>query len=252
MTERPDLSVVIPTYNERDQVASLVDQLFASCAMHGVSAEVIIVDDNSPDGTGDFAERLARTLAMRVIHRPSKLGLGSAVIDGIGAAAGDIVCVMDADLSHPPALVPALYAVLKSRDVDMVVASRYVAGGGTRSWPARRRRLSRLACCAVRPLTPVHDAMSGFFLVRRDLFCAVPRSFRGFKIGLELLVRSSPRSVAEIPYVFVGRVAGSSKMTVGELIRSLWQLLALYRFSCREPRRRPHHQVIVCEHAVTS
>lgn len=249
MSGRPDLSVVIPTYNERDQVESIVNQILSACAARDVTAEVIIVDDNSPDGTGQRAEELARTRPVRVMHRASKLGLGSAVTEGIAAAAAEMVAVMDADLSHPPALVPVLYQVLKSRGFDMVVGSRYVSGGGTKAWSSGRLGLSRLACYVVRPLTPVRDAMSGFFVIRRDLAAGIPSSFRGFKIGMELLVRSRPRSVAEVPYVFVGRAGGKSKMTFGEFIRSLRQLVTLYGLTLREPRRRPRYQIITGEHS---
>src|SRR5260370_21296727 len=112
MSERPELSVVIPTYNERDQIESIVNQILSACAARAVKAEVVIVDDNSPDGTGQRAEELARTRPVHVIHRASKLGLGSAVTEGIAAAAAEIVAVMDADLSHPPERRPVLYEVL--------------------------------------------------------------------------------------------------------------------------------------------
>jgi len=177
--------------------------------------------------------------------------LGSAVRAGFAAASADVVGVIDADLSHPPRLVPVLYAVLKQRDVDVVVASRYVDGGGTKSWPLGRIAMSRMGCLMARPLTPVRDPMSGFFLARRSFALGARTSVRGFKIGLELLVKSSARSVAEIGYVFVGRDDGRSKMTVGEAFRFLGQMAGLYGLTCFGRHRRPRHQVVAVDHAAT-
>jgi dolichol-phosphate mannosyltransferase len=243
----PDLSLVIPTYNERPHLDALVGRIFASCAAHGLKLEVIIVDDNSPDGTGQRAERLAagrQVPQVRVIHRTAKLGLGSAVRAGIETAGGQVVGVMDADLSHPPELLPVLYETLTSTHADVVVASRYVPGGATESWPVMRWMLSRLACWTARPLTPVRDAMSGFFLIRCELAVAARASASGFKIGLELLVRARPRSIVEVGYRFVGRQDGSSKMNAAEVVGYLRQLAGLYNFRRRGPRSWPRHQVV--------
>ena len=236
-TRRPDLTIVVPTYNERPQLDSLLEQVFSACDSQGLVVELIIVDDNSKDGTGARADDWALRRRVRVIHRTGKLGLGSAVIAGVGIAESDIVGVMDADLSHPPRLVPALFSAMCGADLDMVIASRYVQGGGTASWPLARRMLSRLACWMARPLTPVRDPMSGFFLIRRDRVSGLRYSTRGFKIGLDLLVRSKPRRVAEVAYVFVGRAAGKSKLSIGEGFRFLRQLIGLYRL----PIVRPSH-----------
>jgi dolichol-phosphate mannosyltransferase len=244
MPEAPELSIVIPTYNERDRIETLVRQIVDACRARGVSVEAIIVDDNSPDGTGDIADGLAASLPVKVIHRTGKLGLGSAVLEGFRSAHGDVVGVIDADLSHPPQLVPTLYETLRSRNLDIVVGSRYVHGGGTRDWPIRRRLLSQAGCLATRLLTPVRDAMSGFFLMRRSLALNVPTSLKGFKIGLELLVKSGAASVAEVGYVFVDREAGGSKMGMREALRFAQQLVELYAFTLRGSHRRPRHQVV--------
>jgi dolichol-phosphate mannosyltransferase len=240
----PDLTVVVPTYNEREHLEPLVDQIQRSCAAHALSVEVIIVDDNSPDGTGRRAEQLAESRPVRVIHRPGKLGLGSAVLEGFAAARGSIVGVMDADLSHPPQLVPIMYDALRRSDVDVVVGSRYVRGGRTESWPMLRLALSRLGCWTARPLTPVRDAMSGFFLMRRERALNVGASASGFKIGLELLVKSRPRSIVEVGYKFVGRRVGSSKMNLAEAVGYLRQVVGLYGFARRGPRYWPRHRVL--------
>jgi dolichol-phosphate mannosyltransferase len=228
--EHVDVTMVIPTYNERAHLGALLERLFAACRTDALSVRVIVVDDNSADGTGQLADDWALQGAVQVIHRPAKLGLGSAVLAGFALADTEVVGVMDADLSHPPELIPRLYEALCSSDLDMAVASRYAGGGGASSWSIGRWILSRLGCWLSRPLTPVRDAMSGFFLLRRD--CAHPfdTPHRGFKIGLELLVRAHPRRVAEIGYRFVGRGAGESKMSVKEGVMFLRQLVRLYAY----------------------
>jgi dolichol-phosphate mannosyltransferase len=240
----PQLTLVVPTYNERESLEALVDQVLAACRSSGLRAEIIVVDDNSPDGTGEEATRLAPMRPMRVIHRSGKWGLGSAVMEGIAAARGDVVGVMDADLSHPPDMVPVLYDALILSQVDLVLASRYVAGGGSRDWPFSRLVISKLACWAARPLTPARDPMSGFLMMRRGFVAEFRTSARGFKIGLELLVRSHPRAIGEVPYVFVGRASGESKMGLRETLRYLRQLGELFVLLLRGGFAWPSHRVI--------
>jgi dolichol-phosphate mannosyltransferase len=233
--QAPPLSIVVPTYNERGRLPELV---FAICAAYGAAnldGELIIVDDNSPDGTGRLAEELAAGRRIRVIHRTGKLGLGTAVIEGFTASAAPVVGVMDADMSHPPALVPRMLAIMQQERAHAVVASRYIAGGGTRGWPLGRLIMSRVACFLAAGLTPVRDATSGFFLIRRDIARDVRISAGGFKICLELLVRGRPASVIEVPYVFEGRTAGESKMNLKEAAGYLVQLRDLHRFRRSQP-----------------
>ena len=229
------LSIVVPTYNERDRLPDLVAAVFGAYSSASLEAELIIVDDNSPDGTGALADELAARHRLQVIHRRGKLGLGTAVIEGFEAAHAPIVGVIDADLSHPPSLLPKMLAVMRESGADLVIGSRYIPGGGTRNWPFGRLALSRLACLLARPLTPVKDATSGFFLIRRDLARGVRISAGGFKICLELLVRGRPSSVAEVPYVFEGRTAGESKMNLTEALGYLEQLRDLKRFTRQQP-----------------
>src|SRR6188508_2097016 len=136
--EPPDLTMVVPTYNERDRLGELVTALFGIGAAAGIELELVVVDDNSPDGTGALADDLARSYRMRVVHRSGKLGLGTAVVAGFRAATGAVLGVMDADFSHPPALVPEMLAVFKATSADVLVASRYVLGGSTPNWPFKR------------------------------------------------------------------------------------------------------------------
>ena len=192
--------------------------MFEAFAAEGLDGELIVVDDNSPDGTGALAEELARGRRITVVHRSGKLGLGTAVIDGFAAASATIVGVIDADMSHPPALLPRMFAAMQHANADVVVASRYIRDGGTRNWPVVRLLMSRVACVMARGLTPVRDATSGFFLIRKQLAQGVRISAGGFKICLELLVRGRPATVVEVPYVFAGRTAGESKMNVKEAL----------------------------------
>jgi dolichol-phosphate mannosyltransferase len=229
------LSIVVPTYNERERLPELVEALFRGYAAAGVDGELVIVDDNSPDGTGVIADELARRFRITVVHRSGKLGLGTAVVAGFHVASAPVVGVIDADLSHPPELPPRMLAVMHQTGADVVIGSRYIPGGGTRNWPIARRVMSRLACLAARPLTPVVDATSGLFLIRRDLARDVTISAGGFKICLELLVRGRPASVVEVPYVFSDRAAGESKMNTREALGYITQLRDLWRFHRTHP-----------------
>jgi dolichol-phosphate mannosyltransferase len=218
------LALVVPTYNERDRLPDLVRTIFDVYSAAGIEGEVVVVDDNSPDGTGDIADGLAARYPVTVLHRAGKLGLGTAVIDGFNAAHAEIVGVIDADLSHPPDLVPRMLTVMQESGADIVVGSRYIRGGGTANWETSRLLMSKFACLLARGLTPVRDATSGFFLIRRELARGVTISAGGFKICLELLIRTAPTLVVEVPYVFTGRTAGQSKMNFKEATGYLTQL----------------------------
>jgi dolichol-phosphate mannosyltransferase len=241
------LSIVVPTYNERDRLTDLVEAIFAASAAEGLDGELVIVDDNSPDGTGGLADDLARRHRITVVHRAGKLGLGTAVVEGFAAASAPVVGVIDADLSHPPRMLPRMLAVMQSTSADLVIGSRYIPGGGTRGWPLGRLLMSRFACAMARGLTPIRDATSGFFLIRRDLAQGVRISAGGFKICLELLVRSQPATIVEVPYVFEGRTAGESKMNLQEALGYLDQLRELWSFVRSRPRPRQIYRRLTCE-----
>ncbi|HWB31166.1 MAG TPA: polyprenol monophosphomannose synthase [Vicinamibacterales bacterium] len=233
----PDLTLVVPTYNERDRLAELVQALFDAAAAASVALELVIVDDNSPDGTGALADELARTHRMQVVHRAGKLGLGTAVVAGFAVATADVLGVMDADFSHPPALVPKMLAAFRATQADVLVASRYVPGGSTPNWPFKRRVLSRFGCLLARGLSPIRDAASGFFLIRRDIARGVAIKAGGFKICLELIVRGTPGTLVELPYRFDDRELGESKMSMREASGYLFQLRDLYWLSWTRARR---------------
>jgi dolichol-phosphate mannosyltransferase len=226
----PQVSVVVPTYNERTRIAELIAAVVAVFARERLVGELVIVDDNSPDGTGAIVDGLLPHYGgqLQVVHRAGKLGLGTAVMAGFLAARAPVVGVMDADFSHPPDVLPRLYRALQELGVDAVVGSRYIPGGRVENWPFLRQLFSKLACVMAWPLTPVRDATSGFFLIRRQVVEGVTIAAGGFKICLELLTRSPVRSVAEVPYVFTDRTIGKSKMTLREAMGYVTQLRQLY------------------------
>jgi len=233
---------VVPTYNERDRLPELVRAIFAAYDSAGIYGQLVIVDDNSPDGTGKVADDLARDLPILVVHRAGKLGLGTAVVEGFTAAEAEIVGVIDADLSHPPELVPRMLAVMQAERADMIIGSRYIPGGGTANWELSRVLMSKFACLIARGLTPVRDATSGFFLMRREHARGVTISAGGFKICLELLIRSEPSLVIEVPYVFTGRTVGESKMNLKEAMGYLRQLRDLYAYRRTRHLSKPAHR----------
>ncbi len=185
--------------------------------------ELIIVDDGSPDGTADLAESYADVHPVRVVRRPGKAGLASAVLAGFAQARGDVLVVMDADLSHPPEAVPRLVSAIDD-GADLAVGSRYVAGGGTEDWPLRRRVVSRAACLIGNVLVPIRDCTSGFFAIRRSALDGVTLNPIGFKIGFEVMARAHYKKVMEIPYVFRDRELGKSKFGRREVMQYLVQL----------------------------
>jgi len=185
--------------------------------------ELIIVDDGSPDGTADLAESYADVHPVRVVRRPGKAGLASAVLAGFAQARGDVLVVMDADLSHPPEAVPRL-ALAIEQGADLAVGSRYVAGGGTEDWPLKRRVVSRAACLLGNVLVPIRDCTSGFFAIRRSALDGVRLNPIGFKIGFEVMARARYTRAVEIPYVFRDRELGKSKFGRREVMQYLVQL----------------------------
>jgi dolichol-phosphate mannosyltransferase len=223
------LSVIVPTYNEAKSLPSLARRLFAALAEAGLEGELVVVDDSSPDGTGDIAESLADEFPVEVLHRPPKSGLASAVIDGMARARGEILVVMDADLSHPPEGVPRLVEAMAEDDVDLVVGSRHVSGGGVSQWPWQRRFVSWVANLLARPIVPVRDATSGFFALRREVVEGVVLDPIGFKIGLEVMAKGRYRRFTEVPYVFQDRRYGKSKFGARQVFSYLRQLSRLWK-----------------------
>jgi dolichol-phosphate mannosyltransferase len=233
----PLLSIVVPTKDERDNVAALVARLEA--ALPTVAMEVIFVDD-STDGTAELVEELAAESEHELVLLPQTkqrriCGLGAAVIQGMRAARGPWVCVMDADLQHPPELIAALLEQGESRELDIVVASRYCDQGDAGGFGWMRAMASRSTTTAARLMFPrrlrsVSDPMSGFFLVRREALDLDAMRPRGFKILLEILVKHPRLRAAEVSFKFGERYAGRSKASIREGVRYLG-LLARLRFA---------------------
>lgn len=220
--------MIVPTYNEKDNLQELSRRVFESCSKAGLDAELVIVDDNSPDGTGAFAEELSKTLKIKVVHRAGKLGLSSAVLEGFKAASGSILVVMDADLSHPPEKIPEMVSKIESGEGEIVVGSRYIRGGSVEDWPFRRRIISKGATMLARWLTKVKDPMSGFFALKKSVIDGVDLNPVGYKIGLEILVKGKYSKVVEVPIHFANRKAGTSKLGGTEVLKYLDHVSMLY------------------------
>ncbi len=220
------ISLIIPTYNERNNLEPLIRRI--SSALKGRDSEIIIVDDDSPDRTWELAQELATRSPgprIRVIRRIGKRGLSSAVIRGFGAADGEIICVMDADLSHPPEVIPD--AIGRMGSSDILIASRNIPGG-TCGLSFGRRIVSYAASVMARPLTRASDPMSGFFFVRRDFIRRVRIRPRGFKMLLDIIAAPGPKRISEVPYAFSPRMSGSSKMSLKTALDYTRQLAYLY------------------------
>ncbi len=228
----PLVSIVIPTLNEAQNIGALIPRIFETCFRHGIAAEAVVVDDGSTDGTLDIVEGLMRAYPLKLVKRPSKMGITSAVLEGFRASSGRIVGAMDSDLSHPPEKIPDLVKPILVGEADMVVASRYVKGGSVAGWPMRRRLVSGIASLLSRPLTSVRDPMSGFFFVTSDLLEGAPVTTRGWKICLEILVKARPGKAVEVPYTFTNRASGKSKMGLGTIAGFLVNLVDLYAYRC--------------------
>ncbi len=214
----------MPTYNERENLKTLVERIFSAA-----DVEVVVVDDGSPDGTGELADRLAEAYNMNVLHRTGKLGLASAMLAGLEASSNEVVGFIDADLSHPPELMPKL---LKEVDdgADVVFASRYAGAGGVEHWPWHRRMISWGATMLARPLAPVKDPMSGYFFIKKNVVGGVELDPIGYKLGLEILVKGHYSKVVEVPFMFRDRAAGKTKLNLSEHFNYLKHLMRLYAY----------------------
>lgn len=225
------VSVVVPTYEERDNLKLLVERIART--LDGQDYEIVVVDDNSPDGTAEAAASLSQHYPIKVIRRDGKLGLASAISDGFEHSSGDVVGVIDADLQHPPKLIKDLVSTI-GQGYDIAVASRLVDGGGMENWTLFRKIVSKGATLLARPLTQVKDPLSGYFFIRRTVI--EERGFKptGYKLLLEVLVKGNYKQVKEVPYTFSTREKGKSKLGIGEYIKYLKLLYSLYLYKATE------------------
>ena len=237
-------SIVIPTYNESDNIIRLITEIEKNIPKSD-STEIVIVDDNSPDGTGklvenyikeqklnDIKENLPNSKNHRVklVHRSEKNGLIPAILDGVKQSSGVNILIMDADFSHPPEIIPRMMNELKLNPDTIIVGSRYVEGGRVIGWPKKRKLLSRGASTLARfglNVKSVKDPMSGLFALARTLIQNITIDTKGYKILLEILVKNKQVPIIEIPYTFTDRQSGKSKMSYNVIFNyaeAIWQL----------------------------
>ncbi len=226
------VSIVIPTYNEAKNLPLLVEEIFSLIDRARFDAELIIVDDNSPDQTGAVADDLAKSYPIQVIHRAGKLGLGSAVREGFSKSNSDIIGVMDADLSHDPAVLNDMLGEFERGGYDIVMGSRFEKGSTVEQWKWWRRLISRVGVLITKFLTGVKDPLSGFFFLRRSVIDGAKLDTVGYKILLEILVKGKYKKVKEVPFRFRIRKFSTSKLNSNEYWLFLKQIIVYswYKF----------------------
>src|SRR5213596_1179321 len=232
------VSIVIPTLNEEENIDPLISQITA-CAVPFL--EILFVDDHSTDNTRVKIHDLARTQPIRLVEQDgADLGLAGAIMSGARAAEGEILLVMDADLSHPPDRINDLLAPLFTDAADLVVGSRYVRGGSTPGWPIWRRIVSRTGAALAYPLTGLHDSMCGFFAIGRSRLLDLAPQTSGSKIVFETIVRAGGTlRICEIPIAFRDRARGKSKMSFSVALRFFLRWLrAMFQYVVRGVHRR--------------
>lgn len=224
-------SVIVPTYNEAHNLPTLVQRIDRAMRQERLNYECIVVDDNSPDGTYRTARELAADFPVRAYLRTKERGLSSAMLYGFQQASGEVVGWIDADLQHPPEIIPRLVATIVKDGYAMAVASRIVSGGRVKDWPWHRQFTSLCGRILVLPLTQVRDTMSGFFFIRPQIIEGLELIAIGYKLGLEIMVKGKHRGrIKEIPYTFCHRSVGESKMTWRTHVAYLYQVLLLYGY----------------------
>ena len=245
--ENTQVSIIIPTYNESRNIIQILKSIGENLPKN-LTAEAIVVDDNSPDSTGKIVEEYLKNVkkiagyTMDIIHRTSKNGLSSAILSGIQRAKGDTIVVMDSDFSHPPQFIPKMIESLKKYQCDLVIASRYINGGKINGWTLKRKIMSKVATLIAKKGLGVKtkDPMSGFFAFKKNILKGVNFDAIGYKILLEILVKKSEIYVKEIPYTFENRSFGSSKLdrtTITDYFKSAWKLYKFGKSKEKEERR---------------
>ena len=224
------ISIIVPTYNERENITKLIPSVHKTLEEH--EHEIVVVDDNSPDGTAEIVEELSKEYPVNLIVRSGKLGLASAILHGFYHAKGNILGVIDADLQHPPECMRELVEAT-SNGYDIAIGSRYTENGEVAGWSRFRALVSRVAVALSKPLTDVKDPMSGYFFVKRGVIRDVSFKSIGYKLLLEILVKGSCNNVKEIPYTFKVRENGESKLGIREYTDYLKLLCHLYSFKLK-------------------
>lgn len=220
------ISLIIPTYNERENIKELLP-LISHLKLKNL--EIIIVDDHSIDGTAEEVKKLIEELPLKInlIQRKGKRDLSLSVLEGFKNAKGEILGVMDADLSHPPILIPKMIEELKN--ADLVIASRKISGSQIKEWPLKRKIFSGLATILAKILTPkISDPLSGFFFFKKEIINEKNLNPIGYKILLEILVKGNYQKVKEIPFIFENRKTGESKLNRQVVLKFLFHFLKLF------------------------
>jgi dolichol-phosphate mannosyltransferase len=228
------ISIIIPTYNESTNIVKILESISQSIPKN-IFAEAIIVDDNSPDGTGKIVDDYLKNMkkmanyTIEIIHRKAKSGLASAILNGVEKAKSNTIIVMDSDFSHPPQIIPKMIEAFKQYQCDLVVASRYISGGNIQGWTTKRKLMSKIATIIAKQGLGVKtkDPMSGFFAFKKNIINGLNFDALGYKILLEILVKTKGINVKEIPYTFENRKFGSSKLdssTIIDYFKSIWKL----------------------------
>lgn len=236
--EKVKISLITPTYNESENIPILAEEIFSIVgAESDIDLELIVVDDNSPDGTGKIAEGLADRYPLQVVHRAGKLGLGSAVMEGFARSERDYLGVIDADLSHDPAILPQLIRGLK--EFDIVIGSRFGETSKVEKWALHRRLTSLTGVGLARMLTGVEDPLSGYFFLHRRCLGDLQLTSAGYKILLEILVKGDVESHKSIPFVFRNRQFSTSKLNLKEYILFAKQLLYFSAYKLVRGSQKP-------------
>jgi len=223
------ISVILPTYKESENIRLIIPKIFNVFNKSGLKGEAIIVDDGSPDGTADIASELAEHYPLKVHVRRDERGLATAVMKGFDLASGDIVVVMDADMSHPVEKLPEMVKPIMENRCDATVGSRYTKGGGCDNWPFIRRFISRFSGHLALGLAKLSDPTSGFMAIRKSVLINVPLDPVGWKIVLEVIVKTGAK-VQDIPIIFADRQNGESKLDTLVQLEYLKHLWKLYSF----------------------
>jgi dolichol-phosphate mannosyltransferase len=228
-----DLTILLPTYNESLTIEKMLDSITAIIPSK-INTEVIVIDDNSPDGTSkivnSYIQKSKSKISFKIHIRKNKRGLSSAIIDGINFACGKFVLVMDSDFSHPPEKILEMYNELANNEFDIVIGSRYVSNGMIESWTVTRKLISKVGNNLAKLWfkLDVNDSMSGFFALKKNLITNLSFEAIGYKILLEILVKTKGAKIKEIPFVFKNRQEGTSKFNFS-LINDYFRLLKILK-----------------------
>ena len=227
-----DITVIIPTFKEEANIRNIVAEVDAVLKKNSIRGEILVVDDNSPDRTIEIVNGLKSAIpGLNLIVRKEDHGLSQSVVEGFRSANSDIFLVMDADLSHPPTLIPEMLAEIRAGN-DLVIGSRYMEGGGIKKWPLNRRVISIGATFLGRLLFPdVSDPVSGFFALRKSVVAGAPLKPRGYKILLEVMGKGTWQKDKEIPFEFVDREIGTSKLKLRTIVEYAQQVIDIAIFS---------------------